>query len=287
MKIAYLLQTHKNWEQLALLIRLLKESWNEIFVHVDAKARFDEEQLHQLIPNIDVRFVQPRVKVYWGHDSQVHATLALLRSAFHAPENFDRFILLSGQDLPIKTNDHIFQFFDNNPHEYLQYYQFPIKWWVYNGYDRLQIYNFPAALGPFWNKINRRIQMLFPFRRPLPFDGALFAGCQWFNLTRGAVEYVLQYVQTTNILNRIKYSSCVDEIFFQSILLNSPFAGTCQCDDLRYADWELHGSNPKTLDQSDLQKLQESTALFARKFDQTHDPAIIQSVMQILEKSPR
>ena len=284
MKIAYLLQVHKNWELLALLIRLLKESWNDVFIHVDAKTPFQEEQLTTLIPNIDIHFIHPRIKVFWGHDSQVHATLALLQSAFHASTHYDRFILLSGQDLPIKTNDRIFRFFDNNPHEYLQYYKFPIKWWVYGGYDRMQVYNFPDILGPFWNKVNRRIQMLLPFRRPLPFDGALFAGCQWFNLTRGAVEYILQYVQTTNILNSVRYSSCVDEIFFQSILLNSPFSDSCQCDDLRYVDWELHGSNPKTLDQSDWPKLHDSKALFARKFDQTHDPTIIQSVVQSLEK---
>ena len=284
MKIAYLIQAHKNWEQVALLIQLLKENWNEIFIHVDAKSQFEEVQLKKWIPNIDVHFVAPRIKVYWGHVSQVHATLALLQSAFHAPGGFDRFVLLSGQDLPIKTNDHIFRFFDNNPHEYLQYYKFPIKWWVYGGYDRVQIYNFPEVLGPFWNKINRKIQMLLPFRRSLPFEGHLFGGGQWFNLTRGAVESILQYVQATDVLKKIKYTSCIDEIFFQSILLNSRFADLCECNDLRYVDWGFHGSNPKTLEQSDFQTLQDSTAFFARKFDQSHDSEIIQSVLQLLEK---
>ena len=284
MKIAYLIQAHKNWEQLALLVRLIKEDWNEIFVHIDAKVQFDEEQFKQLIPNIDVHFIQPRVKVYWAHDSQVHATLALLRAAIQVSSDFGRFISLSGQDLPIKTNDHIVQFFDNNPHEYLEYYKFPIEWWSYDGYDRVQIYNFPDILGPFWNRVNRRIQMLLPFRRPLPFDVPLFGGGSWFNLTRDAIEYVLQHVKTTDVLKKIKYTTSVDEVFFQSILLNSHFASLCECNELRYTDWRGHASNPKTLDRSDFQKLLDSKHLFARKFDPFVDSEIIRSVVQMLGK---
>jgi len=52
------------------------------FIHVDAKSQLEEEQLKKWIPNIDVHFVAPRIKVYWGHVSQIHATLALLQSAF-------------------------------------------------------------------------------------------------------------------------------------------------------------------------------------------------------------
>ena len=126
--------------------------------------------------------------------------------------------------------------------------------------------------------------MLLPFRRSLPFEGHLFGGTSWFNLTRDAVEYILQYVQTKNVLEKVKYTTSVDEVFFQSVLLNSRFADSCKCSDLRFADWGLHGSNPKTLEQSDFQKLQDSTAFFARKFDQSHDSEIIQSVLQLLEK---
>jgi hypothetical protein len=203
--------------------------------------------------------------------------------AFRVSEEFGRFILLSGQDLPIKTNEHIVQFFSNNPHEYLTYREFPVKWWVYGGYDRVQIYNFPDILGPFWNKVNRKLQMLLPFRRPLPIEGPLFGGTSWLNLTRDAVEYILHYVQTTNVLKNIRYSSGIDEIFFQSVLLNSRFAESCKSSDMRYVDWSSsNGSNPKTLDQSDFQKLQDSTALFARKFDLSFDSEIVQSILQML-----
>lgn len=287
MKIAYLIQAHKNWEQLALLVRVLKEDWNEIFIHVDAKAQFEEEEFKKLIPHIDVQFVHPRIKVYWGHDSQVHETLLLLQSAFQASEDLTRFILLSGQDLPIKTNDYIWRFFHNNHHEYMEYYKFPVEWWKYGGYDRVQIYNFLALLGPFWNKVNREIQMLLPFRRTPPLGGHLFGGGTWFNLTRGAVKFILQYVQTTDVLKEIKYTSGVDEIFFQSILVhNMPhFVDMCKCLDLRYADWQWHTSHPKTLGQSDFEKLQHSHRLFARKFDMSFDSEVITSVLQLLNKS--
>ena len=52
----------------------------------------------------------PRLKVYWGDYSQVRACLRLLRAA--SVGDYSYYHLLSGADLPLKTQDEIHAFFE-------------------------------------------------------------------------------------------------------------------------------------------------------------------------------
>jgi hypothetical protein len=64
-----------------------------------------------------------------------------------------------------------------------------------------------------------------------------------------------------------------DEVFFQTILLNSPLRDEIVDDDLRHVVWEEHGVallGPERLDE-----LAASPQLFARKFDVERDPGVL------------
>lgn len=51
------------------------------------------------------------------------------------------------------------------------------------------------------------------------------------------------------------------------------------CNDLiRFADWSKNKSNPEVLDISHWEKLLQSNALFARKFSQKKDAAVVKKV---------
>jgi hypothetical protein len=64
-----------------------------------------------------------------------------------------------------------------------------------------------------------------------------------------------------------RHAGIPDESFFQTILLNSPLAGSVVDDDLHYADWSEGRSHPRTLGLADLDRVLASGELFARKFD--------------------
>lgn len=50
--------------------------------------------------------------------------------------------------------------------------------------------------------------------------------------------------------------------------MNSKFAKNVVTDNLRYTDWtRRNGSRPAYLDMTDYDKIKESEAFFARKFD--------------------
>ncbi len=283
MKIGYAILAHKNWDQLATLIRHIKEDWNQIFVHVDAKADWNEARFRRENPDVDCRFLVRRVPVYWGHSSQIDAEVELLRAISTCGEKVDRVVLISGQDLPIVSNESIIKFFRTHPDsEFLEFRKLPVRWWPYGGMDRVMVYNLPDILGRRGNQVLRAAQMMLPFRRKA-IPGYPFFGCsQWVNITGNAVSYILELLESMPILERFRYTYCADEMFFQTLLMNSPFASKCVNNNLRFMKWPKGVSGPDILRRTDIDMISASTetCLFARKFDSTVDSDVIEMILR-------
>jgi hypothetical protein len=71
-----------------------------------------------------------------------------------------------------------------------------------------------------------------------------------------------------------------DEHFFHTIVLNSPLKDTVVNDDLRYLEWHHPdvAGGPAVLGRQDYKKVMTSEALFARKFDVTHDSEVLDMI---------
>ncbi|HCB3649262.1 TPA: core-2/I-branching enzyme, partial [Klebsiella pneumoniae] len=78
---------------------------NEVLIHVDANSKIED---FLFLSSKNVIFVKNRVKIKWGGYSQVAATIELLKTA--SANCFDYFFLISGDDLPCKTNKDINDF---------------------------------------------------------------------------------------------------------------------------------------------------------------------------------
>jgi len=77
MRVAFLMQCHKNPEQINLLLDALNHPMADVFVHVDKKSQEIREKITQgervyILPE------QQCVDVQWAQYSQVEATLQLL-----------------------------------------------------------------------------------------------------------------------------------------------------------------------------------------------------------------
>lgn len=80
MKIAFLMQCHKNPEQINLLLKALKHPQVDVYVHVDSKS----ENIREDIEKSDGVYLLPKkdcIDVQWAQFSQVQATLNLLNAA--------------------------------------------------------------------------------------------------------------------------------------------------------------------------------------------------------------
>lgn len=276
MNIAILIMAHKNEVQLDQLIgRLVKDF--TVYLHIDKKSPLQIQPSKNLI-------ILTQFPVFWGRYTQIKTSLHMLEQAVKGQHQ--RYILISGQDLPIKSNRKIISFFRNNSKNYIEYFKLPRKnWGGGEKIERLSLFHrnreyHPPIINKITIRIERKIQNLQKrcnLYRKIPEH--LYGGANWFNLTHDAVDLILKSC-TQNYLKFYKNTLCADEIIIQSILLNSYLRETCRNDSLRYIDWTSGPEHPRIIRQKDLESIKNSDALFARKFDANIDNNVIQNILE-------
>ena len=106
---AYLIMAHGNFPILEKQLRFLDSENADFFIHIDAKVKgFDFDRFRSIPEKSSVTFVK-RIRVSWGHSSQIEAELILLRAALYG--RYDYYHLLSGVDVPVKSRAYIEEYF--------------------------------------------------------------------------------------------------------------------------------------------------------------------------------
>lgn len=288
-KHAYLILAHKDDYTFYTLLKLIDDERNDIFVHMDRKnSRYDRKKTERYVLHSNIIHSSPRVNVSWGADSIVKAEMGLLQTATMSG-TYDYYHLLSGEDLPIKPQDYIHDFFCK--HAGKEFIQFQSE--TFHHGDRVRLFHlFQQVLGrgsghPFLSRFNLyaiQAQKKFSICRN---QGICFQkGAQWFSITDTFARYVVGQIPW---INRIfHHTLCADEVFIQTILHNSRYRENLfykYYDDnpianMRLIDWER--GTPYIFGRSDSQEIQESEMLFCRKFDCEHDREIIDYIKQMV-----
>lgn len=294
-KHAYLIMCHTNFHQLNILLELLDDARNDIYLHIDKKSNgFSAEQIQNHVSKAKIYFISP-ITVGWGGDSQIKAEVRLLREAVKSKHQY--YHLISGMDLPLKTQDEIHRFFNehsgtdfvamerNHPHninkqfmERLEYYYIYQNRISDGDDDRAKSLVKKQEKCLTWQKkhhINRIKDTKIDFIK----------GCNWFSITQDAACYVLHNYKKFKSVFR--YAYCAEEIFLQTILANSPFVNNIEDDCLRLIDWDRRESNahPRIFREEDFELLTHAgeNKLFARKFDEKTDSIIIDKMYRYLK----
>lgn len=228
MRHAYLIMAHHNESQVANLLALLDHEKNDIYLHLDAKWKAASvERLRSAVHSSALYFVN-RIKVSWGGDSQIKCELLLLKEAIK--KHHDYYHLLSGDDLPIKPFSDIDNYF--NDHNGIEFVGFACA-------KTLDVFDGQLSARfkyyfPFQNLLGRRFSRFVPFwvqlqsflgiNRCEDMGGRLFGkGHNWFSITHRFATYLVQ--KSDEIIEQYRWSLCCDEVFIQTELINSPFAG--------------------------------------------------------------
>lgn len=290
MKLAFLILAHKNPNQLVRLARFLASEGDGVFIHIDKKAEHVYQQAKDELKEVQgISLIAQRYPVYWGSCNQIEATLALA-SAAHDSRQYHYHALISGQDLPLMKPGQMRDFiFRNKGKEFIEHWALPNweKWSRENGgLNRLQLFWFDGGRG--MRRLTARVQSFQKkthLMRSLKGLPPLFGGANWFTLTNDFIGWVLAHVRDNPAyLRRYRHSRCADEIFFQTLLLSSPFAKQAQDLTLRYIEW-CDGPHPRTLGKEDYEKMfAGGDRLFARKFDEQVDRQIIDMVYERIER---
>ena len=106
----------------------------------------------------------------------------------------------------------------------------------------------------------------------------LYKGANWVSITDDLLQYIL--ICEDMIKKMFYYTICADEIFLQSIAMNSPYRNTIVENYYREIDW-VRG-DPYIYRKEDVPQLLSSSAFFARKFDVTVDPDAIRLIAEHL-----
>lgn len=249
MRIAYIISAYKLPGQLIRLVARLQGPGRSFHIHVDenAPAEVFERIVKGLALHDNVRFLS-RHACPWGDFGHVRATLKGLAAGDDSGFDPDYVVLLTGQDYPIKANRFIDDYLARRAgRSFMNYRPLPVEGLEQGGYERL-----PG--------------------RDVPYGLPVYFGSGYWCLHRDAVRYIVEFLRThPTFVPFFEQVRVPDEMFFQTILLNSPLRDTIVNDDLRFIKWP----GPAVLTEADWDGIRTSPDLFARKLDGEVDARIM------------
>lgn len=278
---AYLIIAHNDLNLLNKLLSCLDDERNWIFIHIDKKSDLKIEDIY--VPIIAKCNYIERRKVTWGGYSQIEVEVELIETAVKS-YGFEYLHLLSGQDLPLKTIDEIYEYFtahkgenfislDPNPDNQKSAVERISKYWLFQ--DKIgRKSGIKFILPRVADILCRKVQVLFNIDRTKKIPIKIYKGTNWFSITGDMAKEVLKYKKY--LKKWFGWSVCADELFLQTIAYNSSFKDTIVNSSLRKIDWER--GNPYTYTIDDEKLLLECNELFARKFSSEIDNDIIERI---------
>ena len=281
MKHAYLILAHNEFGLLQTLISCLDDERNDIYVHMDQKVK----ELPTLkVEKANLQVLEDRIDIRWGDISMVEAEYALFEAAA-AKGPYRYYHLLSGVDLPLKSQDQIHRFFEEHAgKEFVGYTLTEMtpemgrrmqRWHLFPRHfsRRRNAYSAVRALG-------LRAQETLGIRRNRDID--FKKGSQWVSITDEMVRWLLE--KKPWAMKTFSYTFVPDECFIQTIAWMSPLRENLYntredgTGCMRAIGWR--GCELVDWSVSDLNELAASPALFARKFNSS-DPDFIQKIVSL------
>lgn len=273
MQHAFLILAHDDIPLLSLLIRCLDDSRNAIFIHWDKKSGS--------VPRLETKhaglfILDKRVRVNWAGYSMVEAEYLLFKEAF-SKGPYAYYHLLSGADLPIKSQDYI-----HSECERLagtEFVGFTPDSQAVADYRTQHRFLFPEEFRT-KNILKRGLRFLYLKYQDLMHtrrtDIIVKKGAQWCSLTHDFVAYLLE--QENFVKDLFSNTYCPDEQFIQTVIFNSPFsskvkeAETEYDGNMRFIKWVDGELIP--IQEQDFPQLKASDKWFARKFSSANKSLI-------------
>jgi hypothetical protein len=289
-RIAYVVVSHTNPEQVLRLVSVLKEGPGaEVLVRHDPRREpFDESALGRL----GAHALHDDIDFEWGGWTQLLMLLAAVESAAERVDP-DWLLVLSGQDYPLRPMAAIEDALAAERHDAL----LGQAWELDHGrrpeppqeefFLRCAYRHYTVPSGtPHLPRRVREVAYLREFpaplrpqlglrRKRLPFDAGFrcFVSADWLTLNRNALETVLRAARERRGLMRYYRRAAIpSESFFATVLLNDDSLRVAR-ENRRFVWFESPDApHPKTLTSADLDRVLASGCDFARKFDMDADP---------------
>ena len=265
MKVAVLVQAHKDLELVNRLVGALAHPRVQVYVSMDAKADADLSKLDSR-----ARFVERRRTIYWGSFALVESTLDAF-AAIERDGDYGYLINISGQDYPVWESGRIADFLEKSGGGiFVHHAPLAPGGWA-EAADRVEYWHYtgaPSRARSAASAALRGAMRLLGLKRRMPEGMTAYGGANWHTLPREAVREVLAFVDANPAYVEFMRSvSIPDEVFIQTILLNGPLRAKVVNENHRYVDWSEKRPNPKLLTAADYPAIAASGKMFCRKLD--------------------
>lgn len=245
-------------------ISKVPEEWG-IYIHIDKKSSIKCSDINQRAN------VCKWYRIYWGASEHLFAIWRLIQTA--AKEgNWDYYHIVSGSDYFASRPNDFDDILGDEGNNYIQCNSVPYPGWPWSeGYDIFRL-KFLCSYGdvrtPIFKRINNAfisLQRFFHIEHALP-SYSLYRGLVYSSLHKDFIGWALTAELTNDLLRRLTNTVVAEEVFFQTLLMNSPFKNTVVDPSLHYYEWSGN-IPPKTLTEDDYEKILQSKSLFCRKID--------------------
>lgn len=295
MKFAYLIMAHNNPYQLEILLKLLDNSENDIYLHIDKKnTDIDITSLKKVVLKAKLN-IYKIFKVYHADISQTKCQIFLLQEAIK--DYHDYYHLISNADLPIKSNSYINDFFlKNKGKQFVHFEDISFS----NKNNCIYYYYFfylikRVKFKPLKKVLQKLEKLSIYFQKKLKIHRNFFCGANWFSITHELATDFCQYNKI--LLKKVRWTISSDELILQTFInefsnvqykFYQPLENRSPNNYdqiMRKIDWNR--GNPYVWKNSDFSELLSSNALYARKFDILKDDTIIINIIKSIKNNDK
>lgn len=297
MKLAFMVMAHTDAAQLTNLVKRLSSNEyfdSHIFIHIDKKANISDFSVVTKFKHVTV--ISKRIDVIRCGISQVDASLELMKVSLQSGIEFDRYILITGQDYPIVSNEQIFKTLSQKEIEFMRGYKVTgtsmnIKVRRYYFYNR---HLTGTKVSDFARRILQLVVSPFSKKDTVKINGAdreIYYSSAYFAVSRPMLAELYEKGKDKKYYNYFKTAICSDEMYFITIAANS-----CFRDNLEAVDTDTHTllgnssityfqytNRPIEFTEENYTELVGCGKMFARKFSSVHSAKLI----EMLDKEGR
>lgn len=253
-------------------ISKIPHDWG-IYIHLDVKSK------------IRVSDINPRAKVYknkkiyWGAWEHLWAFIFLLQES-HKENRFDYYHLVTGQDYFASNPSAFDVILGKNQDSYVGVFPIPNEKWGWEGGEKIFKYRTISSFADVRNHIPKLInKVLYILQRVLKITKRLpqmelYGGSVYSSLHVDFVEWLLNDKCSKELFEYLRNTTCAEEVYIPTVIMNSPYKSKCVNLNLRYDDWSVDPA-PKYLTDIDFRRVIDSGTLFCRKVDSSKSSSLI------------
>ncbi|MGU3377647.1 beta-1,6-N-acetylglucosaminyltransferase [Chryseobacterium sp. M5A1_1a] len=264
-RIAYFIMVHQRPGAFKTLLEKIYTRDQFYLIHIDRKASAETTEVIQdyviQYPNV---YILESMNIVSGGFSMIQAELNSIEFLLNASKKWDYLINLSGEDIPLRSQDIIRQFLTVNARKNFIFY-YDQKFYRPDTLRRIQNH---------FTELTHRISSLI-YKRDFMKDVTPYIGGKWFIFTRETCSFLINNKKVRDFEDYYLHTLLPAESFFQTVLMNTDFNDIIVNDDKR-ATFKPPLIGKENYYNQFLKFLSESNYLFINKVGDLTDERIIQ-----------